>query len=82
MLAASALVFQGFFSLPLLGQEQTGLWLLKFSPASSPSSSAFPELMRFVSGCAGGPAASGILQLFLLTALARILWTRHRGSLR
>ena len=82
MLAASALVFQGLFSLPLLGQEQTGLWLLKFSPASSPSFSPFPELMRFASGGAGGPASSGILQLFLLGALARILWTLRGGSLR
>jgi hypothetical protein len=78
MLAASTWAFQAIFSLPLLGHEHPGIWMIKF-PSSSADSYSW---LRLVSGGAGGPAASALLQLFLAGVLARILWTHPHGSLR
>ncbi|MBU6376117.1 MAG: hypothetical protein KGQ59_08990 [Bdellovibrionales bacterium] len=76
-LAAAAWVFQSLFSLPLFGHEFPGIWIVKFS--SVVGESLWPRLL---SGGAGGPLASALLQLFLLLSVVRILWTTHRESLR
>ncbi|NDD90874.1 hypothetical protein EBZ37_02150 [bacterium] len=78
ILAACAWVSQPVFSLPLLGHEFPGIWIVKFISSDSHSSS-WP---RLISGGAGGPLASALLQLFLLGTLVRIQWTTRRGSLR
>jgi hypothetical protein len=78
LLAGSTWVFQALFSLPLLGQEYPGIWMIKFSSAWADSH----PWLRLLSGGAGGPGASALLQLFLLGVLVRILWTTPRGSLR
>lgn len=77
-LAGSSWTFQCLFSLPLLGHDHTGLWLIRFSSPETGSFSGF----RLIHGGAGGPGASLLLQFILFVLLLKILWTRRRGSIR
>lgn len=78
LVAGFAWVFQSLFGLPLLGHDGIGIWIIKF-PSSIDDSLSW---LRLLSGGAGGPASSALLQLFLAGTVLRFLWTPGRGSLR
>jgi hypothetical protein len=60
MLGGAAMVFQVLFSLPVLGHEFTGFWIIKYRS---------DHLLHFVSGGAGGPLSSSVIQLALASWL-------------
>ncbi len=60
MLGGAAMVFQVIFSLPVLGHEFTGFWIIKYRS---------DHLLHFVSGGAGGPLSSSVIQLALASWL-------------
>jgi hypothetical protein len=78
ILGAFAWIFQAFFSLPLMGHEFSGIWIFKFPSTSGPWS-PWP---RWISGGAGGPLSSVLLQLFLLGAIIKIHWKAMASWLR
>jgi hypothetical protein len=61
ILGGATLSFQVLFSLPVLGHEFTGFWIIKYRSS---------DLLHFVSGGAGGPLSSAILQLGLVSWIA------------
>ena len=66
--AALLIVFQPLLSLPALGGDFSGLFLVKYQPATPDGPDG---LMRFLTGGAGGPLSSFALQLLLALSIAR-----------
>ncbi|MFN7684264.1 MAG: type II CAAX prenyl endopeptidase Rce1 family protein [Oligoflexia bacterium] len=64
LLGGTTLAFQVLFSLPVLGHEFTGFWIIKYRSDSLPSLSN--HLLHLVSGGAGGPFSSSVLQLGMI----------------
>jgi len=76
ILGTSTLIFQVLFSLPVLGQDFTGIWIIKFRAEN---------LLQLVSGGPGGPLSSAFLQLALASWIAfnwKIVWTPKSPQLR
>jgi hypothetical protein len=80
--AALLIVFQPLLSLPVLGGDFSGLMLVKFQPVPDlgGAGGAHAELVRLVSGGAGGPLASFVVQLVLAIDVARGVF-RYRKDL-
>ena len=68
-LAALFVVFHPVLSLPVFGNDFTGIALIKFQGA--PEGSSQLELQRFLSGGAGGPFSSFAFQMLLLLDILR-----------
>jgi len=76
--AAVLIVFQALLSLPILGNEFSGLVLIKYqslAPAAPPGfwapESTYGETLRFITGGAGGPLAGFAFQLLILFDILR-----------
>lgn len=79
--AAILIVFQVLLSLPVFGQDFSGLFLLKYQAAALPSAtnlkefwptdSSSGETLRWITGGAGGPLASLAFQILLILDLTR-----------
>lgn len=87
--AAILIVFQALLSLPVLGNEFSGLILIKYqslAPETTTdywaSESNLGETLRFITGGAGGPLASFAFQLLLIFDILRgsIRYRRRLGS--
>ncbi len=68
-LAALLVIFHPVLSLPIFGNDFTGIALIKFLGA--PEGTAQFELQRFLSGGAGGPFSSFAFQMLLLLDILR-----------
>lgn len=79
--AAILIVFQVLLSLPVFGQDFSGLFLLKYQATVAPTvadlkdfwptDSSSGETLRWITGGAGGPLASLAFQILLLFDLTR-----------
>jgi len=76
--AAVLIVFQALLSLPILGNEFSGLVLIKYqslAPAVAPGfwapESTYGETLRLITGGAGGPLAGLAFQLLILFDILR-----------
>jgi hypothetical protein len=79
--AAVLIVFQALLSLPILGNEFSGLILIKYqslapeAPAEAlglgGTESSYGETLRFITGGPGGPLASLTFQLLILLDIVR-----------
>jgi hypothetical protein len=72
LLGGATLSFQTLFSLPVLGHDFTGFWIIKYHS---------DHLLHLVSGGAGGPLSSSILQLAIASWIAANFFgrtVRHR----
>jgi hypothetical protein len=67
--AAVLIVFQVLLSLPILGNEFSGLVLIKYQSLDPESS--YGETLRFITGGAGGPLAGFAFQLLILFDVVR-----------
>jgi hypothetical protein len=68
------IVFHPLFSLPIFGNDFSGIFLLKYQAQRT-----FPAL---ISGGAGGPLASIAFQAVLLIEIARSYWTYKKSLLK
>jgi hypothetical protein len=70
---AILIVFQALLSLPILGNEFSGLLLIKYQSLAPEmtSDSTYGETLRFITGGAGGPLASLAFQLLILFDILR-----------
>lgn len=78
ILGTAAMFFQVLFSLPVLGQDFTGVWIIKYRAE---------DLLQLVSGGPGGPLSSSFVQLALASWIIfkldwKIVWTPKPRRLR
>lgn len=78
IVGVAAAIFQVLFSIPVLGQDFTGAWIIKYRSG---------ELLQLVSGGAGGPLSSAAIQLALIGWILfkldwKIEWTGKARRLR
>ncbi len=87
--SALLVVFQALLSLPILGNEFSGLILIKYQSLAPESTSEFwapestyGETLRFITGGAGGPLASFAFQLLIVFDILRgtIRYRRRLGA--
>lgn len=69
--AAVLIVFHPLLSLPIFGNEFSGVLLIKYQASSAPASESQSELTRILTGGAGGPISSLAFQLVLLLDIVR-----------
>lgn len=74
--AALLVIFHAVLSLPIFGNEVTGIILLKYQSAESHG-----ELIRLLSGGIGGPLGSFAIQFLLLVELTRELLRSWRKKI-
>lgn len=82
--AATLIVFHPLFSLPIFGNNFTGMFLIKSQSSIAQStgslfSSNWNSVIRMISGGAGGPISSLALQAILLCDILRNIWKHHRN---
>lgn len=78
--AAILVTFHPMLSLPLFGNDFSGILLIKYQ-ASLNSSSSPGSMARILSGGAGGPLASFTFQLLMILDIVRSLYKRRKITL-
>jgi len=78
--AAILIVFHPLLSLPILGNDFAGIFLVKYQSATGSSVDTASATTRFFTGGAGGPIASFAFQLVLVLDIARSI-LRHKKVL-
>lgn len=73
---AILIVFHPLLSLPIFGNDFSGILLVKYQPVTKSWISS--ELIRFLSGGAGGPISSFAFQLLLILDIGRSIWKRRK----
>ena len=85
--AGLLIVFHPLLSLPVLGDDFSGVLLIKYQAAAEVLADGESSTFRFLTGGAGGPLSSFALQLVLLLSVCqsvfknrKMLWTKLPGS--
>ena len=77
--SAILIVFHPLLSLPVLGSDFSGVFLIKYSAGTAGLTDFDSDTMRFLSGGAGGPLSGFALQLILGFDLLRTVLGRIRN---
>lgn len=81
-LTALLVIFHVFFSLPIFGNDYSGIIILKYYAGPDTEDAVERSTIRFLTGGAGGPFSSLAFQILLGIEVLRSLWIQKKFLLK